>query len=90
MSNPYDGMAAEMPRFNYQQDPKPNAFTEEERDRVIAAFKAHKGNWNGRGTAGMGYSYYASLVEFWFYTGCRPSEAIGLQWKNITDDCGLY
>jgi integrase len=88
-SNPYDGMVTEMPKFNYQQDPKPNAFTEEERDRVIAAFKEQKGNWNGRGTAGIGYSHYASLVEFLFYTGCRPSEAIGMQWKNITEDCSF-
>lgn len=87
--NPYDGMATEMPKFNYQRDPKPNAFTEEERDRVIEAFKSHKGNWNGRGTAGIGYSHYAALVEFLFYTGCRPSEAIGLQWKNLTEDCNF-
>ncbi|BAU44447.1 Arm DNA-binding domain-containing protein [Leptolyngbya sp. O-77] len=53
-ANPYDGMAGEMPKFKYQLEPSPNAFSEEERDRVIEAFKAHKGNWNGRGIAGAG------------------------------------
>jgi integrase len=85
-SNPYDGMANEMPKYRYQVDPKPNAFDEEERDRVIEAFKNHKGNWNGRGLTGMGYAHYASFVEFMFLTGCRPSEAIGLQWKHISED----
>jgi integrase len=27
------------------------------------------------------------LVQFWFKTGCRPSEAIGLQWKHISPNC---
>jgi integrase len=86
-SNPYEGMASEMPKFRYQLEPAPNAFTEEERDHIIEAFKNHKGNWNGKVLAGIGYSHYASLVEFWFLTGCRPSEAIGLQWKDVSPDC---
>jgi integrase len=28
-------------------------------------------------------------VEFWFLTGCRPSEAIGLRWGQVTEDCGF-
>ena len=31
------------------------------------------------------YSYYAPLVKILFFTGCRPSEAIGLQWKHINE-----
>jgi integrase len=85
-SNPYEGMANEMPKFRYQVEPKPNAFTEEERDRIIEAFKNHRGTWNGRGYAGMGYNHYTSFVEFLFLTGCRPSEAIGLRWKHISAD----
>lgn len=54
---------------------------------MIAAFKAHKGNWNGRGIAGAGYDYYAPFVEFLFLTGCRPSEAIGLRWEDISENC---
>lgn len=88
-ANPYEGMANEMPKYRYQLEPKPNAFSEEERDQVIQAFKNHKGTWNGRGLAGMGYAHYAPFVEFLFLTGCRPSEAIGLQWKHLTEDCSF-
>lgn len=45
-------------------------FTEQERDRIIAVFKEKE-------------SFYASLIEFLFLTGCRPSEAIALRWKHI-------
>ncbi|MGG6295960.1 Arm DNA-binding domain-containing protein [Leptolyngbya sp. AN02str] len=85
--NPYEGMAGEMPKYRYQVGPKPNAFTEEERERVIQAFKDHQGNWNGRGYTGIRYSHYAPFVEFLFLTGCRPSEAIGLRWSNVAEDC---
>lgn len=85
-SNPYQGMANEMPKYRYQLEPKPNAFTEEERDLVIDAFKNHRGNWNGRGYTGISYTHYASFVEFLFLAGCRPSEAVGLQWKHLSSD----
>ncbi|MGB3492323.1 MAG: DUF3596 domain-containing protein [Elainellaceae cyanobacterium] len=87
-SNPYEGMASELPKPRYQLEPRPNAFSEDERDRVIQAFMNHKGTWNGRGISGTGYAHYASLVEFWFLTGCRPSEGIALQWKHVSEDCG--
>lgn len=28
---------------------------------------------------------YANLIEFLFYTGCRPGEAIALQWKHVKE-----
>jgi integrase len=86
-NNPYEGMAGEMPKYRYQVEPKPNAFTREEREQVIQAFREHRGNWNGRGYTGIRYSHYAPLVEFLFLTGCRPSEAIGLRWGNVAQDC---
>ena len=87
--NPYKGMAGELPKFRYQLEPKPNAFTEEERDQIIETFKNHRGNWNGKGYTGFNYAHYAPFVEFLFLTGCRPSEAIRLRWKHISEDCGL-
>ena len=48
-------------------------FSPEERDSIIRALKALN-------------SDYAALVEFMFRTGCRPSEAIGLQWRHISTD----
>lgn len=76
-----------MPQYRYQVEPEPNAFTEDEREQVIEAFAQHQGNWNGRGYTGIRYSHYAPFVEFLFLTGCRPSEAVGLRWKNVADDC---
>lgn len=81
-SNWFDGMAQELPKHRYQTDPTPNAFTEEERDRIIEAFKGDK-------RRGMNYSHYAPFVEFLFGVGCRPSEVIGLQWKHVSTDCGF-
>jgi integrase len=37
----------------------------------------------------MNYRHYAPIVEFWFFTGCRPSEAISLTWGNVSDDCSV-
>ena len=56
-----------------------NPFSKSERDAVIQAFRESRR-----------YSYYAPLVEFLFFTGCRPSEAIALQWKHITEKFILF
>jgi integrase len=32
------------------------------------------------------YSYYYDLVVFWLNTGCRPSEALGLRWRDVSSD----
>jgi integrase len=85
--NPYKAIANDLPKFRYQTNPTPNAFTKQEREQVIEAFKAHQDTWNGRGYTGFSYSHYAPIVEFWFLTGCRPSEAIGLRWAQVTEDC---
>jgi len=45
-----------------------------------------KGNWNGRGYGGQKLCFYYPLVQFWFMTGCRPSEAVGLRWRDIASD----
>jgi integrase len=83
----FEGMAQELPKHKWEHDPEPNGFTKEEKEEIIEAFKNHQGNWNGRGLTGCKYSHYASLVQFWFLTGCRPSEGIGLTWGQINDDC---
>jgi integrase len=78
--NPFSGLATDMPKRKSVTDPDPNAFTEAEREAVIEAFKNDK-------RVGMNYRHYVAIVEFWFLTGCRPSEAIGLTWGNVSDDC---
>lgn len=74
-SNPFAGISAEMPKRNSFQNPSANAFTPEEMLAVIDAFQ------NGD------YHLYTYIVQFWFFTGCRPSEAIGLTWDKISENC---
>jgi integrase len=57
-----------------KQMPKP--FTKEEIGAIIQAFRADRY-----------YSHYTDFVEFLFGTGCRTSEAIGLRWGHLSDDC---
>ncbi|MGK7927987.1 MAG: tyrosine-type recombinase/integrase [Spirulina sp.] len=83
--NPFDGMSKEL-KHNYEKGTEPNPFTKEEKERVINAFRNHKGNWNGRGYTGYSYEYYTSFVEFLFMSGCRPNEAAGLRWGNINNN----
>jgi integrase len=52
------------------------AYTLEERDLIIDAFEKHKK-----------YYYYAPLIKFLFWTGCRPGEAFALTWGDISEDC---
>lgn len=66
------------------KEPRPQppvAFTVEERDRIIEAFETDQ-------RVGLNYRPYAPLVKFLFWTGCRPSEAVGLRWGSVARDCG--
>ncbi|NJM22697.1 MAG: tyrosine-type recombinase/integrase [Richelia sp. RM2_1_2] len=74
--NPFKGMASEIKIPACQSDSSDiNPFTLEERDKIIQTFKNNNS-----------YNYYAALIEFLFMSGCRPSEAIALQWKHISED----
>ena len=75
-SNPFKGMASEIkvPKSSSEENDI-NPFSREERDLIIQAFKQNRY-----------YRHYAGLVEFLFLTGCRPSEAIALQWKHVSND----
>ncbi len=55
--------------------PQPKPFTQAEVTAILNAFRDNRY-----------YYYYASYVEYLVSTGCRPSEAIGLQWKHVADD----
>jgi integrase len=55
-----------------------NPFTQEERDTIIQGFESSPY-----------YAHYTSFVRFLFLTGCRTSEAIGLQWRHISQDLSV-
>ena len=88
-ANPFAGMASEMklPRSKKISvgDRETEPFTATERDSIIEAFKNNRfcHPFTSRNHL---HSNYAAYVQFLFYTGCRPSEAIGLQWKNVDID----
>ena len=74
-SNPFDGLSNLIPSTkNTQSQDEIKPFTNSERKQVIQAFYASDR-----------YSYYAPLVEFLFSTGCRPEEALALQWKHVRE-----
>jgi integrase len=57
-------------KFKKVISPDPDPFTVLERDMIIKAFEEQK-------------PHFANFVKFLFFTGCRPSEACGLRWKNV-------
>lgn len=52
-----------------------NPFNSEEVQKIIIATENSKY-----------YSHYTSFITFLFLTGCRTSEAIGLQWKHVSEN----
>lgn len=86
--NPYEGMASELNELLEDRPPEPNSFLPEQKQAILEAFANHCGNRSARGnaTCGIGYNYYLSFVQFLFLTGCRPSEAVGLLWKDVSPE----
>lgn len=75
-ANPFLGMSDDI---RVDRDlPPPNAFTQGEQSAILEAF-AHN----------RYYAHYRHFVRFLLLTGCRPSEAIGLEWEQITSDYSL-
>jgi integrase len=71
--NPWGEVVARV-RVAPKQRPRP--FTKPEIAAILSAFKSDPH-----------YAYYADFVQFLFATGCRTSEAIGLRWCDLSDDC---
>jgi integrase len=73
-ANPFAGLANQIETSSKKPE-EINPFTAAERDLIIAGFESSRF-----------YSYYTPYVKFLFLTGCRTSEAVGLQWKHIAPD----
>ncbi|MBH8562303.1 tyrosine-type recombinase/integrase [Nostoc sp. CENA67] len=84
-NNPFLGMSSEItiPKLQKNDDGDINPFSIYERDLIIQAFRS---NQFCHKHSRVKHSYYADYVEFLFFTGCRPSEAIALERKHVSDD----
>lgn len=72
-TNPFALMKIKVPK-GLDEDHDVNPFSKEERNAIIQAFATDRY-----------YAHYTHYVRFLFFTGCRPSEAIALKWKNVTN-----
>lgn len=72
-ANPFAAMKIKAPKGTTEEQDI-NPFSKEERDLIIRTFADDRY-----------YSHYTNYVRFLFFTGCRPSEAVGLKWKHITN-----
>jgi integrase len=70
-ANPWLSVKVKVPP---KQRPKP--FSSNEVKLILQGFKDHRH-----------YSYYFDFVFFLLSTGCRTGEAIGLQWKHLSEKC---
>lgn len=70
-TNPFAQMTITLPKGT-DEYADINPFSREERDLIIETFAGDRY-----------YSFYTPYVQFLFFTGCRPSEAIALKWKHI-------
>ena len=80
--NFFEGMARDIKKTVRDSSREP--FSSGERDAIIAALE---NNTYSSKYSPFSHSYYAPYVNFLFMTGCRPEEAVALQWKHITIDC---
>ncbi|ACC80327.1 phage integrase family protein [Nostoc punctiforme PCC 73102] len=72
--NPFFKLKIPKPK-NKSTDDYYKAFTLQQRDLIIQSFEEHSL-----------YAYYAPLVKFLFWTGCRPGEAFALTWGDVSPD----
>jgi integrase len=59
----------------YQHNSDYTAFTREEAEAIIVAFES------------ITPKYWADVVKFLFWTGCRHGEAVALAWEDVAPDC---
>jgi integrase len=84
--NPFIGMASEIKPPKSQQSTEDEdiyPFAVIERDTIIDAIA---NNTFCKKHSAFKHSHDKTYLEFLFLTGCRPSEAIALQWKHVSND----
>jgi len=83
--NPFQGMASEIkiPKGSHDNLSDINPFTAGERELILEALRT---NQFCSPYARIKHSYYHPYYYFSFKTGCRPSEAIALEWQHVSRD----
>jgi integrase len=76
----FSGLAGSIKLPKNEEEHDINPFTAEERDLIIKAFWE---NTFAERSKNNSHSQYGALIEFWFYTGCRTGELLGLKWENM-------
>jgi integrase len=85
-TNPFQGMASQIkvPKSQSKdEDEDIDPFTTEEREAIL---KAMLEDTFRPKHSGFRHSFYYPYIKFLFMSGCRPSEAIALQWKHVSKD----
>uniref|UniRef100_B8HN20 Integrase family protein n=1 Tax=Cyanothece sp. (strain PCC 7425 / ATCC 29141) TaxID=395961 RepID=B8HN20_CYAP4 len=89
-ANPFTGMAADitLPKSKRGEFDDINPFSFEERDQILEALRTDQFTKTRKVKRQhqFQHSHYYGYVAFLFLTGCRPSEAIALQWKHVSSD----
>ncbi|MEH2190293.1 MAG: tyrosine-type recombinase/integrase [Nostoc sp.] len=75
-NNPFSSLVISKPKKKSTDADDYRAFTLDQRDIIIQSFENHST-----------YFYYAPLIKFMFWTGCRTGEAFALTWGDISPDC---
>lgn len=70
--NPWNGQAA---KVKSRPRTKVKPFSQSEVKRILDGFERDRY-----------YSHYYPVVKFMFGVGCRPGEAFGLRWRNVSED----
>lgn len=73
-TNPFAAMKIKLPKEVSSEEQDINPFSKQERNLIITTFASDRH-----------YCHYTNYVRFLFFTGCRPSEAVALKWKHITN-----
>jgi len=83
-ASPFEGLASDL-KHQYEIESIPMVLSVEEKERLLNAFRTHKGNWNGRGYSGYKFSFYYPYVATLFLTGRRPEEVLQWEWSMVKE-----
>lgn len=82
-TNPFKDIPSDIKLAKNEDEWNIKPFTLDERNAILEAVRDNK--FKSKYSA-YNHNHYYPFLWFLFHTGCRPSEAIGLEWQHITDN----